>query len=486
MSKEVAGNALWNIGGQLVSLGVGLVTLPLLLRELGVARVGIFTLALGLIGFSGLFDLGLGRALTQTVSSALGQGRPKTQLAALVWHVIVLLAWFGVFWMVTLWLAAPYIVEKMFSLTGATAIETTFGLRAIALSLPFVLAATGALGALEGLQQFRLLSLWRMPMTLLQFGLPLGVASVISNVGWVIAALAATRVLWMALWLFHLRRLLPREPGAVADRGDLSHAMHFGGWLSVSNFIGPIMIYADRFYLASVLPPAAVAHYTVPFDASYRATSLPQTAINAMFPALAQARSDPEASARMLELAIQVIALLAFPAMLAVAVLARVILVFWLGANFAESASGILRLLSLGIFLNCLAHLPYSLLQAHGRANLTAKLHLLELPVFALALVLGIHTLGIEGAALAWTLRTALDALLLYGWAWRLNQSLRAVLGRAIKLLMLAVGTFLLLVYFVSGVLQLALVTMLATACMAAMWYVARRIPPLTRKEKSQ
>ena len=84
MSRKVAHNALWNVGGQLVSLGVGLVALPILLHALGAARLGVFTLALGLIGFSGLFDLGLSRALTQTVSSSLGMGRSRGQLAALV------------------------------------------------------------------------------------------------------------------------------------------------------------------------------------------------------------------------------------------------------------------------------------------------------------------------------------------------------------------------------------------------------------------
>ena len=95
-----------------MSLSVGLVALPLLLHELGAERLGVFTLALGLIGFSGLFDLGLGRALTQTVSSSLGQGRSRAQVAALVWRVIGLLAGFGVLWLVALWWVTPFLVDR--------------------------------------------------------------------------------------------------------------------------------------------------------------------------------------------------------------------------------------------------------------------------------------------------------------------------------------------------------------------------------------
>ena len=458
MSRKVAHNALWNVGGQLVSLGVGLVALPILLHALGAARLGVFTLALGLIGFSGLFDLGLSRALTQTVSSSLGMGRSRAQVAALVWRVIGLLAGFGVFWLVALWWAAPFLVDRLFSLSGEMARETLFGLRALALSIPFALAATGAMGTLEGLQQFRLLSLWRMPMSVLQFGLPVLVALIRPDVGWVIAALAATRVVWMLLWLTQLHRLLPREPGVTASRADLHHALRFGGWLSVSNLIGPLMVYADRFYLASLFPPAMVAYYTVPFDTAFRATSLPQTAMNALFPALAETQSRPEASTRLLALAIRAVVVLVLPVVLVVAVFAHLLLALWLNASFAGPATPVLQLLLIGIFLNSAAHLPYALLQAHGRSDLTAKLHLLELPVFAVLLVVGVHLFGITGAALAWTLRVALDTALLYFTVWWLQQPLRLMLARGVGLLCLATAIFLFSLYVFHGIVRIALV----------------------------
>ena len=483
MSRKVAHNALWNVGGQVVSLGVGLVALPILLHALGAARLGVFTLALGLIGFSGLFDLGLSRALTQTVSSSLGLGRSRAQVAALVWRVIGLLAGFGVLWLVALWWAAPFLVDRLFSLSGEMARETLFGLRALALSIPFALAATGAMGTLEGLQQFRLLSLWRMPMSLLQFGLPVIVALIRPDIGWVIAALAATRVVWMALWLTQLQRLLPREPGIHASRDDLRHALHFGGWLSVSNLIGPLMVYADRFYLASLFPPATVAYYTVPFDTAFRATSLPQTAMNALFPALAETQARPEASTRLLALAIRAVVVLVLPAVLVVAVFAHPLLALWLNKNFAGPATPVLQLLLIGIFLNSAAHLPYALLQAHGRSDLTAKLHLLELPVFAVLLVAGVHWFGITGAALAWTLRVALDAALLYLTAWWLQRPLRLMLAKGVGLLCLACAVFLLVVYALQGPLQLALTGVLVATCALAALHMLRLNRPGTHKE---
>jgi O-antigen/teichoic acid export membrane protein len=313
-----------------------------------------------------------------------------------------------------------------------------------------------------------------MPMSVLQFGLPLGVAIIRPDVGWVIAALAVTRVVWMLLWLMQLNRLLPRVPGASTSRADLRHALHFGGWLSVSNLIGPLMVYADRFYLASVFPPAMVAYYTVPFDTAFRATSLPQTAVNALFPALAETQSRPEASTRLLALAIRAVVVLMLPAVLVVAVFAHPLLALWLNTSFAAPATPVLQLLLIGIFLNSAAHLPYALLQAHGRSDLTAKLHSLELPVFALLLVVGVHLFGIAGAALAWSLRVLLDTALLFAMAWRLHPSQRTVLARGACLLCSATGAMLLTIYAVHGLVQIALTVIITVACAFAALHTLR------------
>ena len=199
MTRRVSRNVLWNVGGTLASIGVGLLAMPLLLHAMGAARLGVFTLALGLIGFSGLFDFGLGRALTQGVASALGQGRPRTAVAALVWRVLKFLALFGGFWGLVLWVGAHDLVLHVFSLQGELATETAFGLRAIALSLPFTVVATGTMGALEGLQCFREVSTRKAALSILQFGLPTAVALIHPNVGWVIAAMALSRVLGLSI-----------------------------------------------------------------------------------------------------------------------------------------------------------------------------------------------------------------------------------------------------------------------------------------------
>jgi Membrane protein involved in the export of O-antigen and teichoic acid len=428
-SPNVARNALWNVSGTLVSLLVGLIALPVLLHALGAARLGVFTLALGLIGFSGLLDMGLGRALTQGVSSAMGAGRPRIDVAAMVWHVLRLLMLLGLVWTAVLWIAAPWLVGGLLSLTGEMARETTFGLRAVALSIPFALVATCAMGALEGLQRFGQVSSWRAAMSIAQFGLPALTALWRPDVGLVIAALAATRILSLVIWLRAVRNVLPASWRAAGAREDLRRLLRFGGWLSISNLIGPLMVYADRFYLASQFPLAAVAHYTVPYDSLYRTTALPYTAMNAVFPAIAAEQNYPEHRSQMLRTASRAMVALMLPPVIIGAVFARPLLDLWLGATFAAPATPVLKLLLVGIFLNGCSHVPYAFLQANGRTDLTAKLHILELPVFVVLLVWGVHVYGVPGAALAWTMRVALDTGLLFATASWFSRRQRAALS---------------------------------------------------------
>lgn len=465
MSRKVARNAVWNVAGTLASLAVGLLALPVLLHALGAARLGIFTLALGLIGFSGLLDLGFGRALTQTVSSALGSGRPRAAVAALVWHVLRLLAGFGLLWVALLWWTVPLVVHHLFKLQGGLAGETIFGLRAVALSMPFALIATGAMGALEGLQEFRRVSTQRTMLSIVQFGLPALVAVWRPDVGWVIAALASSRLLSAAVWLRGLHRVLPRLSGDRHQRDDLHHLLRFGGWLSVSNVIGPLMVYADRFYLATLFPPAALAYYTVPYDAVFRLTSLPVTALNAVFPALAEAQHDVARNAPLLRTLMRTVLALMLPPIVAATAFALPLLTLWLGAAFASHAARIFQWLLLGVLINSAAHVPYAALQAQGRADLTARLHVLELPVFAALLVACVWRWGVEGAALAWTLRVALDALLLYAGAWCLQSALRVAWAGGLRLLMPAATSVLAALWLQSLSGRLVLVGLVFAVC---------------------
>ena len=80
-------------------------------------------------------------------------------------------------------------------------------------------------------------------------------------------------------------------------------------------------------------------------------------------------------------------------------------------------AAPVAQILFFGAWINGLAFIAFTLLQSQGRPDITGKLHLMEaLPFLAILWGLTNTTFGINGAAIAWSLRCTVDALALF-WA---------------------------------------------------------------------
>src|SRR5579871_5117461 len=69
--QRLARNSAWNLLGQVIPLAVALVSIPVLIHHMGTERFGILTIVWMITGYFGLFDFGLGRALTQMVAEKM-------------------------------------------------------------------------------------------------------------------------------------------------------------------------------------------------------------------------------------------------------------------------------------------------------------------------------------------------------------------------------------------------------------------------------
>jgi O-antigen/teichoic acid export membrane protein len=98
---------------------------------------------------------------------------------------------------------------------------------------------------------------------------------------------------------------------------------------------------------------------------------------------------------------------------------------WWLSEDFAIRALPITIILSIGIWVNSMAMVPYTLLHSAGYSRVTAQFHLLELIVYVVALWWLTAGIGLLGAALAWTFRATVDFGLLHVAARKLVLNLR-------------------------------------------------------------
>src|ERR1700689_3952604 len=93
--RLLARNVVWNLIGSGAPVLVAVFSIPILIRGLGKDRFGLLALAWALIGYASVFDLGIGRALTQLVAKKLGSNEPE-DLSSLAWTSLLLMTLLGV------------------------------------------------------------------------------------------------------------------------------------------------------------------------------------------------------------------------------------------------------------------------------------------------------------------------------------------------------------------------------------------------------
>lgn len=415
--RVLAANTLWNLTGAVLPAAVGIVASPLIIRGLGAERFGLLTLAWAAIGYFSLFDLGLGRAVTKLAAERL-HGEAARELRPLFWTASLMLLGLGVVAMLLPTLSARWIVAHGIKISAGVRGETLSSLYLLAAALPAVVLAAGFRGFLEGGQHFALVNAVRVPFGVSTFLIPLIVLRYSTSLAPSIAGLAAARVVAAIAYGLLGVRVLRQRVGAARPTPPsprlARELLSFGAWVTVSNVIGPLMVTFDRFVVGALISVAMVTYYATPFQAVLQFLIVPTAVAAVLFPAFTAAYSaDPARLRGLLVAGLRAVTLVVAPCVILVGAFAPDILRVWLGNPFPQLSSTVMRWLSLGVFANGLAQIPFALIQGVGRSDLTAKLHLSELPVYAAALMFAATRYGIDGVAIAWCLRAAADAAVL-------------------------------------------------------------------------
>jgi O-antigen/teichoic acid export membrane protein len=435
---NIARSTALNLAGMAAPLPLALLVIPFLVGALGTERFGVLTLIWALSAYLGLFDLGLGRALTQQLAIALHReqhGFAGTLSAA----ALAIMAIAGCAAALLLACLAPALVLLVKQLSIVS--EVVASLRWIALALPFIVVTAGLRGMLEACHAFDLLNYVRIPLGLWTLAAPcLAVAVWGPNLVAISALLAVGRVVGCAAHALLAWRALPQLHDTLRWRADaIGPLLRSGGWLSLSSLVLPLVAYADRFALSMVVGAGAVAYYATPQEVVLKLWILPGALTAALFPRLAAQIASRDASVvELCHRALLAVIAAMLPIALALALFADELLNLWLGAEFAASAAWPAKLFAMGMFANALAQLPFTALQSGGRAVTTAVLHAVELPLYVAALVWAGSSHGIVGIASVWALRNLLDAVVLFASARALPTGAHPLFGRAAVLTMLA------------------------------------------------
>jgi len=412
-----AKNILWNLAGALIPLLIAALVIPKLLLQIGTERFGLLALAWGLIGYAGAIDLGIGRATTQRIS-LLRLSKEKIQAPDIVTTSIYLTLITGavatILTLFATWLGL-YRVVPAFTVPDT---EIAASLVVLALTLPIQSLSSTYRGVNEAYLNFSSINLLRIFLGVTNFAAPYLVSLFTSELHILVATLLASRSLALVCYRWFALKRVHAEAGRRAgtfSRKIANELFRFGSWLTISSLLSPMLVTADRFFVGALISASAVTLYVIPYEVTVQTLFLVGAVTSIAFPQLSSmVQKSPTDVSKLFRTWLIRVAITMLFITLILAFFMSSILRLWIGVDVQEVSVQVGQILCIGVFFNSIGAMHYSLLHAYGNSKVTALIHVVELPVFLFCLYALTVSLGVVGAAIAWSGRMVIDSLALF------------------------------------------------------------------------
>jgi O-antigen/teichoic acid export membrane protein len=427
MTTKVVKGSLWTLVGQVLPLGVSLVTTPFVIRMLGAESYGVLILV-GLIPtYLGFADFGMGLASTKFASEAYAEGDPAREARIVrTAALIALLSSLPI--ALVLFLFSSRIIS-LFNVPEHLHAEASLALKLAAIT--FVVSFLNNIFNTPQLARlrmdlntlvnagFRILGLVATPFAIFYFGI-VGAVTVLLIAG----------LLTLIGHLFFSNHLDKHLFETGIERNAIQPMLKFGMALVSLGVAGVILINAEKGIVAASISVKSLAYYSVAATMANMMVLASNTIIQSLVPAFAQLVGESRRS-RLEALFSQMVKLIligTLPAAIFFFVASRDLVRIWAGTEFSTESTLPFRLLLIGLIFSVPGYVPYSLLMARARADMISKLYWLEVIPYLFLVSILTNRFGIAGTAAAWGLRVAFDGVLFFLLARRtLNTGFRAL-----------------------------------------------------------
>ena len=374
------------------------------------------------MGYFSLFDLGLGRALIKFIGEKLARNQTE-DIPAIFWTSLLMMSALSIIASLIVVVFSKGIVYHVLKIPDALKPESLTAFIFLGCSVPVVITSVALWGVMEARQKFLHVNIVRTANGLFTMILPVVALRFTTHIGYVVLLMMIGRfLLWFVSFAMCLS-VMPVLKHVQVSKRVIGPLLKISTWMAVSNIIGPLMVYFDRFLIGVLISVSAVAYYVTPYEVVTKLLIIAMAFTRVLFPAFsASHQMDPARAAQIYNWGRKIIFSIMFPVILMIIIFAGYGMELWVGKEFALKSTFIMQCLAVGVFFNAPAQIAFSLIQASGRPDLTAKLHLLEAPLYFALFWFLVHNYGINGAAVAWTLRVLFDAIVLFVFVRRIGK----------------------------------------------------------------
>jgi O-antigen/teichoic acid export membrane protein len=359
MKLQLARNALSNLLGALVPALVALATVPLVVRGLGEASYGVYSLVTAIVGYFAVIDINVTAGSVKFIA-AFHAREDRASIGQTICFGLLVYALLGVAGALGLYAGAQFFVTEVFSVPAALAAEAVATLE---------LAALGFfIGQLQSYLQSVPQSLMRYDVAgriEMLFGVVVPLLTVLVLLrGYglfevILVRVAASALHCAVLWR-SITSLLPglalRRPGAAIRRQLLG----FSAWSFLSRFAALSHAHADKLIIGALAGVTALAYYTVAATLANRVLSLTYRLSGVLFPAASALAAGGELARleRLYLKATRYVVFLNAAILVLVALFADPILRYWMNPAFARHGALVLAVMACAQFVDSLTSLP--------------------------------------------------------------------------------------------------------------------------------
>lgn len=403
LKRQSASNAIWNTCDYIILPALLLLLTPFFVARLGVQQFGIWVLTNAIAGLSGIFGFGLGEATIKYVSAY----RAREDWRGVGRVIGATLTVYGALGLLTggmIAVCSPLLASRVFRVDPAYIPLAIQALRIAGICFAMRAIQYVTLSAIQGCQRYDLSA---------RISIATKAIVMLGSVVLLLWHRGVCEILWMSAGVtiisgvamgYAVRQLVPGLRLQPAfGRGALYEVFSFGVYTWLQNIAGTIFAQADIFLVGAMLGTEAVTLYSICQRVAMQIHALPAAGAAFLFPLSSAAAENGDLSRlnRVIARGLQLVAIGAAALGATVFVFARSILTVWMGAEFAVSATNLLRVLAFGYALLAISVVPYNLMNGSGYVRQNTLLAWMSVAVVVAGTIMLIPHFGLMGVGWA-------------------------------------------------------------------------------------
>lgn len=402
MNLRLMRNAVSNLMGAVVPALVALGTVPLVVKGLGEAGYGVYSLVTAIVGYFAVIDINVTAGSVKFIAEHNAR-EDRDKINQTLFFGIIVYALIGLVGGLGLFFGARYFVNDVFTVPAAIVPEAVATLQLAALGFFLSQLQTYLQSVPQALMRYDISSRIEMVFGTLVPLLTVGVLMLGYGLFEVILLrVAASSIHCLILWA-GIRRLLPglafRWAGAAVRRELLG----FSAYSFLSRFASLSYAHADKLIIGALVGVTGLAYFTVAATLANRILGLTYRLSGVLFPAASALAAGGEFDRlnRLYLTANRYVVFLNAAILVLVAVFAEHILRYWMNPDFARNGALVLAVMAMSQFIDSLTSLPSLVNDGMGHPRVSGLFAVARACTGLVIVYLGVRTGGIDGAAYA-------------------------------------------------------------------------------------